>query len=262
MSILRLLSAHLAVLLLSVPAYADLLTFSSRPAFNATAPGLPVETFEAGLTAPLIAICPSPVSSSAASACFPLGGLLPGVVYSASGTNTNLAVLGAQFGGQGNSSKILGPQNSLATLNVTFTAGVSAVGFDAFPGPLAGNIVISLFSPNNDSLGTSVVSANVGANFVGAVSTTDLIGRINIEGQALAPFESIDNLAFGTATVPEPSSLLLFAGGLAITVGLWCRFNRPAGRLLALGSKPESRHHVVKAVIALLRPGAKFISPF
>ena len=93
MSILGLLSAHLAVLLLAVPAYATLLTFNSRAAFDGTAPGLPVETFEAGLTVgpPLgmIVTCPSPVSSSAASACFPLGGLLPGVVYSASGERTH-----------------------------------------------------------------------------------------------------------------------------------------------------------------------------
>jgi hypothetical protein len=98
MSILGLLSAPLAVLLLAVPAYADLLTFNSRAAFNATAPGLPVETFEAGL-ATILVTCPGPVSSSAASACFPLGGLLPGVVYSASGAaNTQLSVLGPRFG--------------------------------------------------------------------------------------------------------------------------------------------------------------------
>jgi hypothetical protein len=227
MSILGLLSALLAVLLLAVPAYADLLTFNSRAAFNATAPGLPVETFEAGL-APILVTCPGPVSSSAASACFPLGGLLPGVVYSASGAaNTQLSVLGAGFGGGlpgatlGNASKIFGPNNSLATFDVTFTAGVSAVGFDAYPGPLAGNIAISLFGPSNDLFGTSVIPANVGANFFGVVSTTGLIGRVNVEGQSFVPFEAIDNLAFGTtAPVPELSSLLLSAGGLAIIAGL------------------------------------------
>ena len=120
-----------------------------------------------------------------------------------------------------NSSKIFGPNNSLATLNVTFTTGVSAVGFDAFPGPLPGNIAISLFDPSNDLLGRSIIPASVGANFFGVVSTTGLIGRVNIEGQTeLAPFEAIDNLAFGTTSVPEPSLLLLFAVGLAIIVGL------------------------------------------
>jgi PEP-CTERM motif len=234
MSILGLLSAPLAVLLLAVPASADLLTFSSRPAFDATAPGLPVETFEASL-APIFVTCPSPVSSSAASACFPLGALLPGVVYSASGAaNTQLNVLGPGFGGglpgatNGNSSKIFGPNNSLATLDVTFSAGVSAVGFDAFPGPLAGNIAISLFSPSNDLFGTSLIPGNVGANFFGVVSTAGLIGRVNVAGQSAVPFEAIDNLAFGTATVPvpEPSSLLLSAGGLAIIVGLRWRHRR------------------------------------
>jgi PEP-CTERM motif len=225
MSILRFLSAPLAVFLLAVPAYADLMTFSSRSSFDTTAPGLPVETFEAGLTSPNSAvICPGPVSSAAASACFPLGALLPGVVYGAVGAaNTQLGVLGARFGppqeNWDNSSKVFGPQNSLATLDVTFTTGVSAVGFDAFPGTLPGNIAISLFSLSNDLLGTSSIPAHVGANFFGVVSTTGLIGRVNIEGQSAVPFESIDNLAFGTTPVPEPSSLLLFAVGLAIIVG-------------------------------------------
>lgn len=222
MSIRRLLSAPLAVLLLAVPAYADLMTFSSRLAFDATAPGLPVETFEAGLTV----ACPGPVSSSAANACFPPGGLLPGVVYSASGAaNTQLIVLPA-IGALGNSSKVFGPQTSSATFDITFTAGESAVGFDAFPGPVAGNITISLFSPSNDLLGTSTILGNVGANFFGVVSTTDLIGRVNIASVIGGPGtggELIDNLAFATtAPVPEPSSLLQSAGGLAIIVGLRC----------------------------------------
>ena len=31
------------------PAYADLITYNTRPAFNAAAPGLPVETFQSGV---------------------------------------------------------------------------------------------------------------------------------------------------------------------------------------------------------------------
>jgi hypothetical protein len=64
----------------AVPAQAALITFSSRALFAAAAPGLPVETFESGLVAPgAVTVCSGPVSSASASACFPLGGLLPGV---------------------------------------------------------------------------------------------------------------------------------------------------------------------------------------
>jgi len=138
--------------------------------------------------------------------------------YSASGAaNTQLAVLGTTFfAGLGSSSKVFGPQSGSATFDITFTAGESAVGFDAFPGPFAGNIAISLFSPSNDLLGTSTISGSVGPNFFGVVSTTDLIGRVSLAAPSL---RVIDNLAFGTVAVPEPSSLLLFAGGGRLLVG-------------------------------------------
>jgi hypothetical protein len=219
MSILRHFCAAIAVLLLSVPAYADLFTFSSRPAFNSAAPGLPVETFETGLVPPGgITSCTGPLSGSAASACFPLGGLLPGIVYSAS-PNGEFVVMGAGFDGIGNTSKVLGPNFFVDSFNINFTGAVTAVGFDVFPGPSAGNIAISLFSPTNALLGMFNVFGNVGANFFGVLSTTSLIGRINIASQASIPGELIDNLAFGVP-VPEPSSLFLSAGGLGIMAGL------------------------------------------
>ena len=210
---LTLFRAMIALLFVSAPAYADLFTFSSRATFNSAVPGLPVETFESGLVSPGgITLCPGPLSSAAASTCFPVGGLLPGVTYSASPAG-NMVVLGA--GVAGNTSKVLGPNAFADTFNLTFTGNVTAVGFDVFPGPTAGNIAISLFSPTDTLLSTFTIFGNVGPNFFGVVSTTSLIGRINIASQSSLPGELIDNLAFGRQ-VPEPSSILLVAGGLAI----------------------------------------------
>ena len=214
MRFLKYLCPPVALVLLAVPAYAALITFSSRGTFNSSVPGLPVETFEAGLVAPGgLTLCNGPLSSSAASACFPLGGLLPGVTYSAV-PGPAMVVLGAAFDGIGNASKVLGPDIFADTFNLTFT-GVTGVGFDVFPGPVAGNILISVFSPTNVALGSFTTAGVVGGSFFGVLSTTGQIGRVNIASQAAFPGELIDNLAFGTP-VPEPSSLLLLAGGLAI----------------------------------------------
>src|SRR5262245_26987597 len=82
-------------------ASATSITFNSLAAFNAAAPGLPVETFETGLVAAgAVTGCTGALSSGAASACFPIGGLLPGVSYGDAGES--MALLGAGFDGVGN----------------------------------------------------------------------------------------------------------------------------------------------------------------
>ncbi|MGI8567126.1 MAG: PEP-CTERM sorting domain-containing protein [Pyrinomonadaceae bacterium] len=218
----RFLLAFALLAFLSMPAYADLITFTTRPSFNAVAPGLPVETFESGLvSAGGVTTCNGPVSSAAGSTCFPVGGLLPGVVYNASGSvQPNMVVLGAGFPGVGNTSKVLGPNSFADTLNITFTSA-NAFGVDLYPGPAGGNILVSVFDPGNALLGSFTVAAPVGsATFFGLISTTSGIGRVNVASQSTAPGELIDNLAFGTASpttaVPEPASLILLASGLAL----------------------------------------------
>lgn len=201
----------------SLPAYAALITFSSRSAFNAAAPGLPVETFEAGLVAAGgVTTCNGPLSNAAASACFAVGALLPGVTYSAV-PGPGMVVIGAGFDGVGNVSKVLGPNLFADTLNLTFNS-VNAVGFDFFPGPNAGNVAISVFSPANVLLNTFTINSPLGSTFFGVISDTGFgsIGRINVASQATTPGELIDNLAFGNNSVPEPASILLIGGGLLV----------------------------------------------
>jgi hypothetical protein len=132
-----------------------------------------------------------------------------------------MVVLGS--GVAGNASKALGPNFFASTFDLTFTSA-NAIGFDVFPGPIAGPIVISLFNPANVSLGSFTLPGVVGGSFFGVVSTSDLVGRVNIASQSSSPGELVDNLRFGTVAVPEPSSLLLLAvGGSAI---VYCRRKR------------------------------------
>jgi hypothetical protein len=217
----RLLFGLILFTSLPVPGVGALVTYSSRDLFNAAAPGLPLETFEAGLVAPgAVTICNGPLTSASASACFPAGGLLPGVTYSAV-PGPSMALLGADFPGVGNTSKVLGPNLFPDTLDVTFASANSA-GFDFFPGLISGNVAISIFGPANVLLGVFVVNAPLGPSFFGVTSDTGpgSIGRINIASQSASPGELIDNLAFGNTVVPEPYSLLLTACALVAFAGL------------------------------------------
>jgi hypothetical protein len=222
MRLLRYIGVCSALLLFTVPSYA--MTFSSRAAFNAAAPGLPIETFETGLVAPgVVVVCNGPVNSALGSTCFPAAGLLPGATYSASPGST-LALVGAGVAQAGNASKVLGPNVFADTFNISFTNAI-AVGFDVYPGPVAGNVQVTVFDPTNVVIGTYTFAAAFGPNFFGVTSNSDLIGRVNVASQsAPQPGELIDNLAFGIpgATVPEPSSLALMVGGLAVLL----RFRR------------------------------------
>jgi hypothetical protein len=234
-SILRcgcsIISAFTLISVLAVPARADLFTFTTRAAFNAAAPGLPTETFEAGLVgAGGITACNGPLSSASGSGCFNNGALLPGVTLNSSpNVNSNMVVLGANFGGLGNTSKVVGPNFFADTLNLTFS-DANAVGLDFFPGPTAGNVLFSLFSPTNVSLGTFTLSGAVGSSFFGVISDSALIGRINIASQAAIPGELVDNLAFGrtsVSAVPEPASAALL---LTLLLPGACLLRRHAAR--------------------------------
>ncbi len=211
----KVLSALASIILcvgFAAPVEGSLMTFDSRSIFNTIAPGLSVDTFETGLVASGGAtVCTGPLSSAAASACFPLGGLLPGAVYSAS-PGPLMAVLGAGFPGVGNTSKVLGPNFFSETFNINYS-NANAVGFDVFPGqPGAAPVLISVFSPLNTSLGSFNILGPIGGTFWGVISDTDLIGRINIQSLPNGG-ELIDNHAFGIAQVPEPTVLALLGAG-------------------------------------------------
>ncbi len=195
-------------------ARADIVVFNTRADFNAAAPGLPVETFESGLVAAgAVTLCPSPLSSASGSPCFTPGGLLPGVVFSAS---PGLALLGA--GVAGNTSRVLGPNSFFDSLDLTF-ADTFAVGFDVFSGPAAGVLVVRVFDPANNLLGSFQGFIPVTGEFFGVLSTTVRIGRINIASQSGVVGQLVDNVAFGaaaqTALIPEPATMILLGTGLA-----------------------------------------------
>ena len=86
-----------------------------------------------------------------------------------------------------------------------------------FAGPLAGNVLLSVFNPANVLLGSFTILAPLSGTFFGVLSDAGPLGRLNISSQTAQPGELVDNVAFGTASsnVPEPASVVLLSIGLS-----------------------------------------------
>jgi hypothetical protein len=210
-----------ALIVFACPAEGALITFDTRAAFNAAAPGLPVENFQ-NRDAEGVLICPGPLMRGQECPLTPGtvvppppldGGLLPGITYSS--TSGILVLLGPDFLSFGNTSNVLGPYALGDTMDLTL-ASASAIGFDVFPGAAPADILIAVFDSLNAPIGTFTILASPGGTFFGVLSGSGLIGRINVD--TLAEFEGglVDDVAFGaTVPVPEPATIVLVGIGLA-----------------------------------------------
>jgi hypothetical protein len=216
----RLLVTSTALGVFAWPADGALITFNTRAAFNAAAPGLPVETFESR-DAGGVLICPGPLMRGQECPMTPgtvlpepplVGGLLAGITYSSE--SGILVLVGRDFLDFGNTSNVLGPYAAGDTLDLTFESA-SAIGFDVFPGIVApGEILISVFDSVNAPMGTFTILASPGGTFFGVLSDSGLIGRINVDTRAEFEGGLVDDVAFGVP-VAEPATILLIGTGLA-----------------------------------------------
>ena len=210
----RRLLAYGALALVSLPASSEaaLITFNNRPAFNLAVPGLPIETFEAGLVATGVTVCNGPFNSTTNNACFAPGGLLPGIDYAALAPNPNMVLLGPGIP-PGFATKHIGPNAFADTFQISMAAA-NAIGFDLGANG-SGNILVSAFGAGNVLLGSFNVAVVAGSTiFVGLVNDAGVISQITLSGPL---GEVIDNVAFGQQTViPEPASLLLIGAGLGL----------------------------------------------
>jgi hypothetical protein len=226
----RLLVTSAVLVVFVWPADGSLITFSTRAAFNAAAPGLPVESFESRFAGGVL-ICPGPLMRGHECPMTPgtvepvPGGLLPGITYSSE--SGILVLVGPNFLPLGNTSNVLGPFGVVDTLDLTLESA-SAIGFDVFPGVATGDVLISVFDSANAPIGTFTMLASPGGTFFGVLSDSVLIGRINIA--TLAEFQGglVDDVAFGVP-IAEPATIFLISTGLA---GL--------GRIRRRRTRPES----------------------
>jgi hypothetical protein len=219
----RLLVTSTALGVFAWPADGALITFNTRAAFNAAAPGLPVEFFESRAVF-FTLFCPGPLMTGHECPMTPGTvvpepplpfGLLAGITYSSESGPLVLVASGFEidFLTFGNTSNVLGPYNVLDTLDLTLDSA-SAIGFDVFPGVAEGDVLISVFDSANAPMGTFTILASPGGTFFGVLSASGLIGRINVATLGEFPGGLIDDVAFGVP-VAEPATLLLLGAGLA-----------------------------------------------
>jgi hypothetical protein len=222
----RLLVTSTALGVFAWPADGALITFDTRDAFNAAAPGLPIENFESRFASGGVLFCPGPLMRGHECPMTPEtilpppplpSGLLAGITYS---SETGILVLvgpgfpvGPDFLTLGNTSNVLGPYSGLDTLDLTLESA-SAIGLDVFPGVATGEVLISVFDSANAPMGTFTVLASPGGTFFGVLSDGGLIGRINVAAPGENPGGLVDDVAFGVP-VAEPATLLLIGTGLA-----------------------------------------------
>jgi len=135
-------------------AEAGLMTYNSRAAFNAAAPGLPVEDFEEGRFAsfPELHEFLGPLTEAGANGfrgdvVFLPGEILPGLTIEAP-INAELVLIGPPTFAP---SKSIGPNRNGDTLNLSFDPGVKAIGLDLYPDPFPVppfGLTISVFGPS------------------------------------------------------------------------------------------------------------------
>ena len=196
---------------------AALIIYNSRAAFNAAAPGLPLETFESStLTSGNAVSFAGPLSSLTNNSTFSAGSLLNG--FSLSTTSDNVYT-GRDFGGSpgANVSSVL----FAANMNLDFTPGVTAIGLDLQGwNSTNGPWTVDVIGPGG-SLG--VYNLPTG-QFFGVISTSGPISRLFLDKPNTGG--TIDNLAFGlapAAEVPEPASLALWSLMSVAGLAAWRR---------------------------------------
>jgi hypothetical protein len=177
---------------------AQLTQFSTRAAFDAACPGLPVEDFEDARVAPGFVGGTGALDKDTTGGGFLPGDILDGLRLEAVPSN-NLAILGDTSYGVSTKKVFANFDND--SLRITFyNGGVTCVGLDVSvlfdPAP----VTAEFFDAAGNSLGSVTVSAAVaGDTFVGVKSSTP-IDRVIISTPA-GIYKGVDNIAFGAAPV-------------------------------------------------------------
>lgn len=186
---------------------ATLTFYTSAATFDAAAPGLPVEDFEAGVGDGVS--CPDPLDQFSNIGCFALGSIEPGLQIAsnpAAHPFDGLALFGPAFGLP---SKRIVANYFVETLNVIFSPGVPAAGMDVNCYlPCVQTFNITVFDTSDVLIGSTTAATGT---FWGVTSDTP-IGRINLSSQ-VGDAEAADNIRFGGA--PSP------CGAFSSVVGNW-----------------------------------------
>lgn len=200
---------------MTAPAQAALIEFATRAAFDAAVPGAAFEDFEeANVAAGSTGLMTGPLDASTNNAIFSSGDIIADLSITVLGAN-NLFVSGPGFANYvSHAISFNSPSTSSPQITIDFLGGdVNAFALDLTSNPDGNNVTVTAFS-GADDLGSTVVNNVLGAGtFFGLMSTSGLITSVTLSN---GNFFGVDNIAFGTVAVPEPSALALFAAGLVV----------------------------------------------
>jgi hypothetical protein len=208
---------------------ATLVFYTDRASFDTANPGLAVEGFENANSAgnPTFA---GPLDSTTNNGIFATGSILPGISFGETGGNIadGLYLAEPLQNGVG-----VNPTNALGInlppssgFDILLNPGVTAFALDLFQNSSGGeqtgvpqDYTVDIFGTSG-LLGSTTTTVQSGqAGFFG-VSSTELGAITEITVTSVSGFyEVIDNVAFGTAAVPEPSSLALCGLGVVAAAG-------------------------------------------
>lgn len=192
-------------------ASAALIVYTDRASFNAAQSGLPVEGFESVPDLGIVGFA-GPLDAATNNGIFSPGDILPGVTI----MNQNLgggadALVGLGWSaGFGNPSNIVLANYLVDGLDLFFS-NANTVGFDVWSLLGGATVDVSVYGLGNTLLGTYSIAS--GGGFFGAYNNAGNITRINLFDPS-GGAEGADDIAFGTASVPEPATILLFGIGL------------------------------------------------
>lgn len=206
--------------LLVPPSHAVLVFYLSRAAFNAAAPGLPIEDFEEANVAPGTVVgMDGDLDKNTSNAFFAPGEILDGLRLREAPPEASrgIAITGAGFAGVPSIATFA--NFFVDTYNMFFyNNDTTAVGVDLHSIFDPSTLEISIFGLGDVLLGMTRSPATPGGVFWG-VSSDDIITRINLSSLT-DQAEGVDNVAFGMPQeVPEASALLLLGSGLLAAFG-------------------------------------------
>lgn len=212
--------------------------FADQASFDAeTGGGLPLETFDNGLTGPAaVNTCNDTINSTTTGPCFNAGDLIPGFSVTfvdngdskdARGISGGVVALGDQFLGASQTTTVVGANAFLDNTEVTFDPPVTAVAFEAFG--VAGDYLVTARAAGGEAIGSIIVTGAAADSGVFAGFTSALpVATVVVDGFG-GTGEVIDNLQFGSASAPTPAVPvptfgqygLLFLAGLMLVAGVF-----------------------------------------